>query len=72
MSNQISNAVLTPEQNHPNFFNKKTIHTVNIRRLNSKIQPLPLTEKEIQQRQQWIIRQMANLPKLPSTAVLGA
>ena len=69
---EISNAVLTPEKNHPNFFKKKTSHTLNIRRLCSKVQPMPLNEKEILQRQQWVNHQKTYIAFLPSTAVLGA
>lgn len=69
----VSNAVLTPHQIHPNFFK-----VVKYRqRVNPMIQPkfedaLPLSKREIEQRQKWIARQLLTLATNPSNAVLGA
>ena len=71
-TSDLSNAVLTPDMNHPNFFRKKTVHTVNVRRLNSKTIYEPLTIFEIEQRKKWAARQINILANMRSNAVLGA
>lgn len=70
-TSNLSNAVLSPDMNHPNFFKKKTVHTANIRRLNSKTVYEPLTIFEIEQRKKWAARQINILANMRSTAVLG-
>ncbi|RKG30426.1 hypothetical protein [Acinetobacter tianfuensis] len=74
----LSNAVLTPEQIHPNFFkaNKKLPHVCTNRKrrkftaqLSSLVQ---LSEYEIEHRKRWANRQFSMLANIPSTAVLGA
>jgi hypothetical protein len=69
----LSNAVLTPEQIHPNFFkaNKKLPH-VCCKRTAQFNYLVPLSECEIEHRKRWANRQFSMLANIPSTAVLGA
>lgn len=72
----LSNAVLTPEQIHPNFFkaNKKLPHicTNRKRKFTAQLSSLmPLSEYEIEHRKRWANRQFSMLANIPSTAVLG-
>lgn len=66
-----SNAVLTPELIHPNFFRmtKKLPHTTHSKR-NPK-QPKPLSSFENSLRQRWVLNQSTVMALLPSNAVLG-
>lgn len=68
-----SNAVLTPELIHPNFFKMKKTHphTSFKRQANFK-NSVALTESDIEHRKRWANRQLSKLMYIPSTAVLGA
>lgn len=69
----VSNAVLTPDQIHPNFFKmKKAICHVNRRRTPTFENLGSLSTYEIQHRNRWAIRQVFELANIPSSAVLGA
>lgn len=69
----VSNAVLTPDQIHPNFFKmKKVLCHVNRKRtpILENIKSLP--DYEIEHRNRWAVLQVFVLANIPSTAVLGA
>ncbi len=68
-----SNAVLTPELIHPNFFRMKKTHphTSFKRQANFK-DSVALTASDIEHRKRWANRQLSKLAHNPSTAVLGA
>ena len=67
-----SNAVLTPELIHPNFFKmKKThLHTSFKRQANFK-NSVALTANDIEHRKRWAILQVSMIANIPSNAVLG-
>lgn len=68
----LSNAVLTPEQIHPNFFKMKKTHPhVNFKRISNFKHSVPLSSYDIEHRKRWAIRQVFVLANTPSTAVLG-
>jgi len=69
----LSNAVLTPEQIHPNFFkaNKKLPH-VCCKRTAQFNYLVPLSECEIEHRKRWAKIQIIRLANIPSNAVIGA
>lgn len=69
---EISNAVLTPDLIHPNFY--KVINYASRCNYSSKSsqKSRPLTEHEKKQRKQWQKRQIAILLMIESNAVLGA
>jgi hypothetical protein len=67
-----SNAVLTPELIHPNFFKMKQKHS-HVNSLKRKgMKSKPVTGFEIAYRQRWASNQSTVMAQLPSTAVLGA
>lgn len=69
----VSNAVLTPEQIHPNFFKMKKISChINRKRTPTFENMESLSTYEIEHRKRWVIRQVFVLANTPSTAVLGA
>ena len=69
----VSNAVLTPEQIHPNFFKMKKTHPhVHFKRKAHFNFLVPLPAYEIAYRKRWAARQEVFLKHIPSTAVLGA
>ncbi len=67
----ISNAVLTPNLIHPNFY--KTTHYTSRCNYSSKSlqRSKPLTEHEKEQRKQWEKRQIVILSQIQSNAVLA-
>lgn len=69
----VSNAVLTPEQIHPNFFKMKKTHShTKMNRKSSHSHLVPLSIEDIEQRKSWSIRQISVIANIPSTAILGA
>lgn len=69
----VSNAVLTPEQIHPNYFKMKKTHPhVNFKRKADFNFLVPLRAYDVEQRKRWAARQQVILAHIPSTAVLGA
>lgn len=68
-----SNAVLTPELIHPNFFKMKKTHphTSFKRQANFK-DSVALTASDIEHRKRWANRQLSKLVHNPLIAVLGA
>ena len=69
----VSNAVLTPDQIHPNFFKMKKISChINRKRTPTFENMESLSTYEIEHRKRWAIRQVFVLANTPSTAVLGA
>jgi len=69
----VSNAVLTPDQIHPNFFKMKKTHPhVQFKRQSNFKHSVPLSTYDVEHRKRWSIRQLAVLANIPSTAVLGA
>lgn len=68
----VSNAVLSPDQIHPNFFKmKKVLCHVNRKRIPTFENMESLSTYEIEHRKRWVIRQLSVLAHIPSTAVLG-
>lgn len=69
----VSNAVLTPNQIHPNFFKMKKTHPhVQFKRQSNFKHSVPLSNYDVEYRKRWSTRQLAVLANIPSTAVLGA
>ncbi|RLL46392.1 hypothetical protein D9K79_08040 [Acinetobacter cumulans] len=69
----VSNAVLTPEQIHPNFFKMKKTHPyVQFKRQSNFKYSVPLSTYDVEHRKRWALRQMSVIANMPSTAVLGA
>ena len=69
----VSNAVLTPDQIHPNFFKMKKTHPhVQFKRQSNFKYSVPLSTYDIEHRKRWVLRQMSVIANMPSTAVLGA
>ena len=69
----VSNAVLTPDQIHPNFFKMKKTHPhVQFKRQSNFKYSVPLSTYDIEHRKRWALRQMSVIANMPSTAVLGA
>lgn len=69
----LSNAVLTPDQIHPNFFKMKKTHPhVQFKRQSNFKHSVPLSTYDVEHRKRWSIRQLSVIANLPSTAVLGA
>ena len=70
---EISNAVLTPEYIHPNFFKMKKTHPhVSFKRKTKLKHSVPLSIYDIEHRKRWALRQKTMLLNIPSTAILGA
>lgn len=70
---EISNAVLTPHQIHPNFFKRKRTHSnVTFKRFSNFKHSVPLSSYDIEHRKRWAERQAFLLSNPQSTAVLGA
>ncbi|RLL33764.1 hypothetical protein D9K80_12690 [Acinetobacter cumulans] len=69
----VSNAVLTPDQIHPNFFKMKKTHPhVQFKRQSNFKYSVPLSTYDVEHRKRWALRQMSVIANMPSTAVLGA
>ena len=69
----VSNAVLTPDQIHPNFFKMKKTHPhVQFKRQSNFKHSIPLSSYDIEHRKRWAIRQVFVLANISRTAVLGA
>lgn len=73
--NDISNAVLTPHLNHPNFsggsdYCKRCNYAHKKRK--EPLVPRPLSDYERKFRQRWSNQQVVILKNMPSNAVLGA
>lgn len=67
-----SNAVLTPELIHPNFFKLKQKHS-HVNSLKRKgIKSKPVSSFETALRLRWASNQSTVMAQMPSTAVLGA
>lgn len=70
---EISNAILTPEYIHPNFFKMKKTHPhVSFKRKTKLKHSVPLSIYDIEHRKRWVLRQKTMLLNIPSTAILGA
>lgn len=69
----VSNAVLTPDLIHPNFFKMKKTHPhVQFKRQSNFKPSVPLSNYDVEYRKRWAIRQLDVLANMPSTAILGA
>ena len=69
----LSNAVLTPDQIHPNFFKMKKTHPhVQFKRQSNFKHSVPLSSYDVEHRKRWANLQLSVIANLPSTAVLGA
>lgn len=68
----VSNAVLTPDQIHPNFFKMKKTHPhVQFKRQSNFKYSVPLSTYDIEHRKRWELRQISVIAHIPSNAVLG-
>ena len=68
---EISNAVLTPEYIHPNFFKMKKTHPhVSFKRKTNLKHSVPLSSYDIEHRKRWALRQITVISNIPSTAIL--
>lgn len=69
----VSNAVLTPEQIHPNYFKmKKSLSHINQKNKPTFKDSAPLSTYDVEHRKRLALRQMSVIANMPSTAVLGA